>query len=358
MKRTAILLVLVNLFEALHIYLRSILTPTFDNTYLNIFNWGLISQFNNYSIDFYRRSIIGSLMQLVNMPPNLNNLILLKFILLSTFVVLFSFFFKKLSNKDFFLIALSPFLIQQFIFGSLYINDLLTYIFFISSLISIQTSRIKLLFILLPLGILNHLVFAVFFCPLIIYFVFKKSNISTTFSLTLIWLVTSIFLVIYGKFDIENIEQLKNNILLNGFEVDENQFNMIMNFNTFLDNVKYSTGYLYHATENVIRSFTFGVLVLIVIIFLIILKNPIKNILVPFLLATSSLFMMFILGFDYPRWLGFYISSILIVLYFENELKYSKKLTFLFLIIFCLGPIGTSDSFPLFFRLIDSVFLS
>ena len=69
MKRTFILLIIINSFEALHIYLRNILIPILDNTYSNNFHWGLISYFNNYSIDFYRRSVIGTIMELVNFPP-------------------------------------------------------------------------------------------------------------------------------------------------------------------------------------------------------------------------------------------------------------------------------------------------
>ena len=356
MKRTFLLLIIINTFEALHIYLRKILIPILHNTYSNNFHWGLVSYFNNYSIDFYRRSIVGTIMDLVNFPPSLNNLIFLKFIFLSIFGILFSLFFKKLNNKDFFLIALSPFFFQQFIFNSLAVNDLLTFIFFISSLLVLKTSKKNLLFILLPIGILNHLIFAICFCPLILYFLYKNKDYFFAKILTFLWFITSLFIVVYGKFNIENLQVLKNNILINGFNIDENDFYFVTETNTFFENLLFSVGYLNHVLENKVRAITFGILLVFLFFFLKIIKKEIKNFIYAFIISTLSLLLMLMIGFDYPRWIGIYISSIIIVLTYNYKTQLSKKIRFLLLISFFLGPIGTSDSFPILFKFIGLIF--
>ena len=355
MNRTFILLIIVNAFEALHIYLRNILIPILDNTYSNNFHWGLISYFNNYSIDFYRRSIVGTIMNLANFPPSLNNLIFLKFIFLSIFGILFSIFFKKLSNKDFFLIALSPFFFQQFIFNSLAVNDLLSFIFFISSLLAIKANKNNLLFILLPLGILNHLLFSIFFCPLIIYYLFKNKHFLAAKLQVFVWVILTCIFAFFGKFDLKNLPYLKSNILQNGFKIDEYDFYFVINTNSFFDDVKFSLGYINHALSDLARGSTFFILIILSIMFFLRIKSNLTKIKIPMIILTISLFSMFLLGFDYPRWIGLYLAVSIILLSHEGEFKFSNKFRSLLIFFGILGPIGTSDGFPLLFKIIINI---
>lgn len=355
MKRTFILLIIVNAFEALHIYLRNILIPILDNTYSNNFHWGLISYFNNYSIDFYRRSIVGTLMDLVNFAPTLHNLIFLKFIFLSIFGILFSIFFKKLRNTDFFLIALSPFFFQQFIFSSLAVNDLLSFIFFISSLLAIKSNKKNLLFILMPLGITNHLLFSIFFCPLIIYYLFKNKDFLAAKLQAFVWVLLTCVFAFFGKFDLKNLPYLKSNILQNGFKIDEHDFYFVINTNSFFDDVKFSLGYINYALGNIARASTFCILIILSTMFFLRIKSNLIKIKIPMIILTISLLSMFLLGFDYPRWIGLYLAVSLILLSHEGEFKISNKFRYFLMFFGILGPIGTSDGFPLLFKIIINI---
>ena len=243
MKKTLLLLIIVNSLEGLHILSRNLLSPILSNTYSNNFHWGLISYFNNYSIDFYRRSIIGSIISLLNFPPTLSNLIILKFAFLSIFTILFFLLCKKLRWSDFLIILLSPFFIQMFVFSSLAVSDLTTFIFFTSCLILIKTSKRNLIFLLIPIGILNHMIFSIIFCPLLIFFVYQKKNTIFTIFTILSWLIPSFFVVIYGNFDLSNIEALESVIINNDFVTDEHSFYFVENTNSIIDNIKFSLSY-------------------------------------------------------------------------------------------------------------------
>ena len=62
---------------------------------------------------------------------------------------------------------------------------------------------------------------------------------------------------------------------------------------------------------------------------------------------------MFLIGFDYPRWIGYYISTLLIIMIYSDKLIFNKNLKIFFAVMILLGPIGTSDPFPLFFKLYE-----
>jgi hypothetical protein len=64
---------------------------------------------------------------------------------------------------------------------------------------------------------------------------------------------------------------------------------------------------------------------------------------------------MFLIGFDYPRWIGYYLSTLIILMIYTNKLSLNKNLKAFFVVSILLGPIGTSDPFPLLFKFLNSL---
>jgi hypothetical protein len=250
---------------------------------------------------------------------------------------------------------MSPFFIQTFVFNSLAVADLTTFILFISCLILIKTSNRNLILFLIPLGVLNHMIFSIVFCPLLLFYSFHNKNFNFTIFTLLSWLVPSLMIAVFGNFDLSKIQLLESVINYNGFTTNEHSFFFVKNTNTVIDNIKFSLRYFNYALSNTVRAICFGLLIILLIIFIILNRIVLNKIFIPYILLTSSILGMFLIGFDYPRWIGYYLSTLIILMIYTNKLSLNKNLKAFFVVSILLGPIGTSDPFPLLFKFLNSL---
>jgi hypothetical protein len=362
------ILICINLYEIFNILLRHIILKGIlvDYYFDSIFRFNIISYFMNYSIEFYRRSLIGNFFHFLNIDINPIVLITTKFIILNLlgFLLLNIFHKARFPRVFIFFIFFSPFLFPQITYMGLTINDLLTFIFFSIAILIFHKERFfYFLPIIILLGGLNHMLFLLAFVPtlLLLTYCYKQMKV---FVISIISFgVTLIALLAYGDISIDSIEGLRNVIINNNFEFTHAWEKEIISLNEFSTNLKFGTTYLPKLWFN--RHFFDQLIFLLVPLYFIFLisifkirKTSFSPNLILIIFTTFSGFILFLIGSDYPRWFGVILFNIVLTsTLFTN--KFDIKLNNIHKLIFTsyciLGCFGHYDAFPVISRLIKHV---
>ena len=320
--------------------------------------------FNTYFINFYRRSLLGTILDLMNVTISVTNIFIIKFIFNTIFIHQFyKIFVKNFHIKLFFsLILFTPFLLN-IIHREEKISDLLIIVCFLISVRTFLKKKFFLSILFILFGILSHEAYLFVFLP-INFYMFSKTKF---FSFLSIVVLISVYFILTSNHDNHSLHLLEERVKSYGFSVSGN-------WNEFFKkdlkgNVLYSIGKYLEKSENLglrVRIlFHIPMLFIYTFMYLYFLKfTRIKEgmsfykivLIINFLLLIS----LSLMGHDISRWFSLFLfNSLIIKFLYNNDLNKRELNNFILFnsLTILLGPLGDIYTFPYFIAIIKKVLL-
>lgn len=320
--------------------------------------------FNSYLINFFRRSLLGTILDLMDVTITVTNIFIIK----SIFNIIFIHQFYRIFVKSFgirftySIILITPFLLN-IIYRLQSISDLLIIVCFLISVRTFLNRNYFLSILFILFGILSHEAYLFIFLPVNFYMFFKTKFL---FFLSIVVLI-SVSFILTSNYDNHSLYLLEQRVQSYGFSMSENWDNMFkMNLK---ENVLYSIDQYIKVGENSkLRSriiIQIPMLLLYTFLYLYFLKfTRIKKEMnfYKIILIINVLFLIILsfMGHDISRWFSlFLLNSLIIKFLYNNDLSKIEINNFVFfnaLTIF-LGPLGDTSTFPYFISIIKKILI-
>ena len=158
-----------------------------------IFNFQNSMFFNSYFIKFYRRSLLGTIIDLINLNISVKNIFIIK----SIFNIIFTHQFYRIFVKDFkissffSIIFITPFLLN-IVHRLSSISDLLVIVCFLLSVRTYLNKKYILSILFILFGILSHELYLFIFLPLNFYMFTKTRYL---FFLSIVVIISVSFII-------------------------------------------------------------------------------------------------------------------------------------------------------------------
>ncbi len=347
-------------------------------------NWATLQYFFSYRLEFMKRGLIGTLLDIFNIQPTLKTIWILSLLFANmVFILIYNYLktiFKDLQNSStwiivfLFLFTISPATAWNFGYGvgradlfNLAIELLIVYIIIFNN----NKSHI-IIPILLVLGILLHEAFLFMSVPIILALLFdkyvhKKISLSIIMSSSIAICCVVLVIILYGKIDPINFESLYMSIYRKPLPENLPTINTFMIVTSSL-----STNVIFtlkeYFTLHVWKYFIIALPLLASYSYIYV--KPIKFSSLPIekkilFVSPFLIFPMFILGVDIYRWFSMmlinmfivstYFISTKIVTFSDYKTKGMKIALYIIIFYSLLGALGARSSFPYVSMFFDRV---
>lgn len=318
--------------------------------------------FNSYLIKFYRRSLLGTIIDLMNLNISVKNIFIIK----SIFNIIFIHQFYRIFVKEFKIISFfSIIFITPFLLNIVYrlssISDLLVIVCFLLSVRTYLNRKYLLSILFILFGILTHELYLFIFLPLNIYMFSKTKYL---FFLTIVVLI-SVSFILTSNHDNYSLYLLEKRFQSYGFSANENWDRFFKS--NILENVLYSIDrYIEVGKNSGFRTrLIFHIPLLFVYTFLYLyflkffrIKKEMNFYKIIIVINVLLLVFLSLLGHDINRWFTLFLfNSLLLKLLFNNDLSESDIRNFMKfnIITIFLGPLGDTSTFPYLISVIKKI---
>ena len=309
--------------------------------------------FNSYLINFYRRSLLGTILDLMHINITVTNIYIIK----SIFSIIFTHQFYKIFVKKFRIpFIYSIILITPFLLNISYrlqnISDLLIIVCFLISVRTFFNKNYLLSILFILFGVLTHEAYLFIFLP-VNFYMFYKTKFLFFFSIVVL---ISVSFILTSNYDSYTLYLLEQRVQSYGFSIEETG-EMFFKSN-IKENVLYTINeYLEIDKNSGLRNrivFFIPILLLYTFFYLYFMKftriKKERNF-YKILLLINLLFLIILsfMGHDISRWFSlFLLNSLVIKFLYNNDLSKIEMNNFVLfnVITIFLGPLGATSTFP------------